>query len=191
MPSQFRAEANIIVVSRLPVGGKCWFKAEKLIFHKNRFMRVVVQRVSEARVEVDGEITGRIGEGMLVYLSIGKADGPDDAKFMAEKLAGLRIFEDDNGRMNLSLPDVACATGSGQILLISNFTLHGDCRKGRRPGFDAAAEPQKAESLYEKTIELLEQTGLKVARGRFGCRMQVISTNNGPVTFLLDSTRLF
>jgi len=149
-------------------------------------MRAVVQRVSEARVEVDGEIAGQIREGLLVYLSIGKADNPDDAKFMAEKLAGLRIFEDDNGKMNLGLPDI-----DGQILLISNFTLHGDCRKGRRPGFDAAAEPQKAENLYEKTIELLEQAGLKVARGRFGCRMQVASTNNGPVTFLLDSTRLF
>jgi D-tyrosyl-tRNA(Tyr) deacylase len=149
-------------------------------------MRAVVQRVSEARVEVDGEVTGQIGQGLLVYLSIGKTDSPDDAKFMAEKLAGLRIFEDDNGKMNLSLPDIG-----GQVLLISNFTLHGDCRKGRRPGFDAAAEPQKAENLYEKTIELLEQTGLKVARGRFGSRMQVTSTNNGPVTFLVDSTRLF
>lgn len=166
-------------------------------------MRAVVQRVSQGCVEIDGEVLGQIGKGLLVYLSIGKADNLEDAKFMAEKLAGLRIFEDEtcpsgrwDGKMNLSLLDLAYATGSlprrcGEILLVSNFTLHGDCRKGRRPGFDAAAEPQQARDLYEKTIELIEQTGLKVARGRFGSRMQVTSTNNGPVTFLLDSTRLF
>jgi D-tyrosyl-tRNA(Tyr) deacylase len=154
-------------------------------------MRAVVQRVSEGRVEADGEVLGQIESGLLVYLSVGKDDNLDDAKFMAQKLAGLRIFEDENGKMNLSLLDIARATGSGEILLISNFTLHGDCRKGRRPSFDAAAQPQHAKELYEKTIELLEQTGLRVARGRFGSRMQVTSTNNGPVTFLLDSARLF
>ncbi len=163
-------------------------------------MRAVVQRVSQALVEVDSEITGRVGSGLLVYLSIAKTDSIDDAKFIAEKLVNLRIFEDEKGKMNLSLLDIACTTGSGRdvrlgsvetILLISNFTLHGDCRKGRRPGFDQAAQPQHAEELYEKTIELLEQTGLKIAHGRFGSRMHVTSTNDGPVTFLLDSTRLF
>jgi D-tyrosyl-tRNA(Tyr) deacylase len=149
-------------------------------------MRAVVQRVSEAYVQVDGEVLGRIGRGLLVYLSVAGTDNLEDAEFMARKLAGLRIFEDKKGKINLSLLDL-----SGEILLISNFTLHGDCRKGRRPGFDAAAEPQQAEDLYKKTIELIEQTGLKVEHGRFGSHMQVTSTNDGPVTFLLDSKRLF
>jgi D-tyrosyl-tRNA(Tyr) deacylase len=149
-------------------------------------MRVVVQRVSQASVEVDGEITGRIGRGLLVYLSIAENDNIEDAEFMARKLVGLRIFEDENGKMNLSLLEAG-----GRILLISNFTLHGDCRKGRRPAFDQAAQPEYAEKLYKKTIELLEQAGLEVATGWFGSRMQVTSTNNGPVTFLLDSKRIF
>jgi D-tyrosyl-tRNA(Tyr) deacylase len=149
-------------------------------------MRAVAQRVSQAYVEVDGEAIGRIGMGLLVYLSIAKTDTLEDAEFMAQKLAGLRIFEDENGKMNLSLLDL-----NGGILLISNFTLHGDCRKGRRPGFDAAAGPQPACELYEKTIELIEQAGLKVERGRFASHMKVTSTNDGPVTFLLDSKKLF
>ncbi len=149
-------------------------------------MRAVVQRVSQASVEIDGEITGQIGRGLLVYLSIAKNDNIEDTEFMARKLVGLRIFEDENGKMNLSLLEAG-----GRVLLISNFTLHGDCRKGRRPAFDQAAQPKYAEELYEKTIELLKQTGLEVASGRFGCRMHVTSTNNGPVTFLLDSKHLF
>ena len=149
-------------------------------------MRVVVQRVSEARVEVDGEVAGRINRGLLVYLGVGGADNFDDAQFIAEKLVNMRIFEDENGKMNLSLLDVG-----GQILLISNFTLQGDCRKGRRPGFDQAAEPKTANDLYEKTIELVRKTGVEVAHGRFGGHMHVTSTNDGPVTFLLDSKRLF
>ena len=149
-------------------------------------MRVVVQRVSRGCVEVDGKTVGQIEKGLLVYLSVAGTDSLEDAEFMAQKLVGLRIFEDENGKMNLSLPDVG-----GEVLLISNFTLHGDCRKGRRPGFDAAAEPKHAEELYEKTIELIEQAGLKVARGRFASHMHVTSTNDGPVTFMLDSTRLF
>ena len=149
-------------------------------------MRVVVQRVSGAHVEVDGERVGRIDRGLLVYLGVGREDDLDDAQFIAEKLVHMRIFEDENGKMNLSLLDVG-----GQILLISNFTLHGDCRKGRRPGFDRAAEPQSANDLYEKTIELVRKSGVDVACGRFGGHMHVTCTNDGPVTFILDSKRLF
>ena len=149
-------------------------------------MRAVIQRVGEAEVQVDGQTVGQIGKGLLVYLSVGKGDSDKDAEFMAEKLVGLRIFADDAGKMNRSIVDVG-----GEILLVSNFTLHGDCRKGRRPGFDAAAEPVVAERLYEKTAQLIAEKGVKVAKGVFGAYMQVASVNDGPVTFLLDSSRLF
>ena len=149
-------------------------------------MRVVIQRVSSAAVEVDGKIVGQIGRGLLVYLGVGKPDSKIDAGFMAEKIANLRIFADDAGKMNLSIQDV-----KGQVLLVSNFTLQGDCRKGRRPGFDGAAEPAIAEQLYEKTANLIADKGLEVAKGVFGANMQVKSINDGPVTFVLDSTRLF
>ena len=149
-------------------------------------MRMVLQRVSEAKVEVDGEVTGKIGRGLLVYLGIGKGDTLEDAEFMAEKLVNLRIFSDSAGKMNLNVRDV-----EGAILLISNFTLHGDCRKGRRPGFDAAADPQSAEQLYETVAELIAGKGVTVGKGVFGGYMQVSSINDGPVTFLLDSSRLF
>jgi D-tyrosyl-tRNA(Tyr) deacylase len=119
-----------------------------------------------------------------VYLGVGKPDSEPDAEFMAEKVANLRIFADEAGKMNRSLLDI-----SGQVLLVSNFTLQGDCRKGRRPGFDAAAEPAIAEQLYEKTANLIADKGLKVAKGVFGAYMQVASVNDGPVTFILDSTR--
>ena len=146
-------------------------------------MRAVIQRVSSATVEVDGQVVGRIGRGLLVYLGIGKVDSEQDAEFMAEKIANLRIFADDEGKMNRSVPDI-----TGQILLVSNFTLQGDCRKGRRPGFDGAAEPAMAERLYDKTAQLLAEKGLKVAKGVFGANMQVASVNDGPVTFVLDSS---
>ncbi|MCJ7728916.1 MAG: D-aminoacyl-tRNA deacylase [Sedimentisphaerales bacterium] len=149
-------------------------------------MRAVIQRVGEAQVQVDGQMAGQIGKGLLVYLSVGKADGDKDAEFMAEKLAGLRIFADDAGKMNRSVVEIG-----GEILLVSNFTLHGDCRKGRRPGFDAACEPELANRLYEKTAELIAGQGVKVAKGVFGAYMQVSSVNDGPVTFLVDSSRLF
>jgi D-tyrosyl-tRNA(Tyr) deacylase len=153
---------------------------------KWRFMRVVIQRVREARVEVDGQVVGRTGGGLLVYLSVGKEDGEADAQFLADKLVNLRIFGDEAGKMNRSLLD----TG-GSILLVSNFTLHGDCRKGRRPSFDAAGEPQRAEALYEKVAELIRRQGVHVEQGSFGAHMHVTSTNDGPVTFLLDTSRLF
>jgi D-aminoacyl-tRNA deacylase len=149
-------------------------------------MRTVIQRVSQASVEVKGRLVGKINTGLLVYLSIGKTDTLTDAKFLADKLVSLRIFADDADKMNRSVLDI-----HGDILLISNFTLHGDCRKGRRPGFDQAAEPEMANQLYEKVIELVSAYGIKVEKGIFTANMNVSSVNNGPVTFILDSSRLF
>ncbi len=149
-------------------------------------MRAVIQRVLEAAVKINDQLVGQIGKGLLVYLSVGKEDGPNDAEFTADKLVNLRIFADEAGKMNRNVLDVG-----GQILLVSNFTLHGDCRKGRRPGFDAAAEPALAQQLYEKVIELVGKSGITVEKGVFGEYMHVSSINDGPVTFLLDSSRLF
>ncbi len=149
-------------------------------------MRAVIQRVLQAEVKVEGQQVGKIDKGLLVYLSVGKEDTVKDAQFMADKLVNLRIFADEAGKMNRSVLDVG-----GQILLVSNFTLHGDCRKGRRPGFDAAAEPALAQQLYEKVIELIAEQGVTVEKGTFGEYMHVSSINDGPVTFLLDSSRLF
>lgn len=149
-------------------------------------MRAMIQRVSSARVEVAGEVVGQIEAGLLVYLSVGDGDAERNAEFMAERIANLRIFADSVGKMNLSVQDVG-----GQILLVSNFTLHGDCRKGRRPGFDAAARPESAERLYEWVAELIGASDIPVAKGVFGAHMHVSSINDGPVTFLLDSGRLF
>ena len=149
-------------------------------------MRMVCQRVLEAEVRVNDQRVGKIDKGLLVYLSVGETDTVNDAQFVADKLANLRIFADEAGKMNQSVQDVG-----GQILLVSNFTLHGDCRRGRRPGFDAAAEPALAQELYEKVIALIAEQGVPVEKGAFGEYMQVTSTNDGPVTFLLDSTKLF
>ena len=149
-------------------------------------MRMVCQRVLEARVKVNEQTAGKIDKGLLVYLGVGKGDTASDAQFIAEKLVNLRIFADEAGKMNRSVLDVG-----GKILLISNFTLHGDCRKGRRPGFDAAADPSLAEELYEKVAELISAQGVGVEKGVFGGYMQVTSLNDGPVTFLLDSAKLF
>ena len=149
-------------------------------------MRAVVQRVLQAQVKVEGQSVAQIDKGLLVYISVGKTDTEKDAGFIAEKLVNLRIFEDEAGKMNRSVLDV-----SGRILLVSNFTLHGDCRKGRRPSFDAAAELKLAQRLYEKVIELVAKQGVVVQKGAFGEYMQVSSVNDGPVNFLLDSCRLF
>ena len=149
-------------------------------------MRMVCQRVLQAKVEVNGQTVGQIDKGLLVYLSVGKTDTLKDAQFMADKLVNLRIFADEAGKMNRSMLDV-----SGSILLVSNFTLHGDCRKGRRPSFDDAAEPELAQQLYEKVADLIAEQGIAVEKGAFGEYMQVSSINDGPVTFLLDSSRLF
>ncbi len=149
-------------------------------------MRFVCQRVLRAKVEVNDQPVGRIDNGRLVYLGVGKEDTLKDAEFIAEKLINLRIFPDDAGKMNRSLLDVG-----GAVLLVSNFTLHGDCRKGRRPGFDAAAQPQLAEQLYEKVADLIARQGVTVEKGVFGEYMHVTSTNDGPINFILDSSRLF
>jgi D-tyrosyl-tRNA(Tyr) deacylase len=162
-------------------------------------MRAVIQRVLQAKVEVDGRTIGQIDKGLLVYLSVGQGDSEKDAEFMADKLVNLRIFADEAGKMNrsiiegggLSSPAEAGYAKAGSILLVSNFTLHGDCRKGRRPGFDAAAQPQLAQQLYEKVIELIISKGIVVEKGAFGEYMHVTSTNDGPITFIIDSSRLF
>jgi len=149
-------------------------------------MRAVVQRVKEAKIEVDSQIVGSIGKGLLVYLGVGKDDSEKDVEFIADKLVNLRIFADENDKMNLSVLDVG-----GEILLVSQFTLYGDCRKGRRPGFDLAGEPKTAERLYEKTIEAIRQKDAPVKTGIFAAHMDVTSINDGPVTFLLDSKKTF
>ena len=149
-------------------------------------MRAVIQRVLQAKVEVNNQAVGQIEKGLLVYLGVAKGDTEDDARFMANKLVNLRIFPDQAGKMNRSVQDVA-----GRILLVSNFTLHGDCRNGRRPGFDAAAEPASARQLYEEVGRLIAEEGIPVETGLFGEYMHVSSINDGPVTFLLDSSRLF
>ena len=149
-------------------------------------MRAVVQRVSEASVTVDGEVTGQIGRGFLVLLGIAGDDSEKDIVWIAEKIAGLRIFEDAEGRMNLGLRDVG-----GAVLLVSQFTLYGDCRKGRRPSFVEAARPEAALPLYQSAIAELRGHGLRVETGRFQAHMDVRLLNDGPVTLLLDSRRQF
>jgi D-tyrosyl-tRNA(Tyr) deacylase len=149
-------------------------------------MRAVVQRVSEAAVRVDGAVVGAIGAGLLVLLGVGEGDTPEDAAYLAEKVAALRIFADAQGHMNLSVIEAG-----GAALAVSQFTLYGDCRKGRRPGFSAAAAPGIAEPLYELFIARLQATGLVVASGRFRADMAVSLVNDGPVTLLLDSRKAF
>jgi D-aminoacyl-tRNA deacylase len=149
-------------------------------------MRAVVQRVHQARVEVEGEIIGEIGPGLVVFLGVGRNDQLSDSDYLAAKIAGLRIFEDQSGLMNLSLQEI-----TGSILSISQFTLYGDCRKGRRPGFSAAALPEQAEELYNHFCESLRGQGIAVATGRFQAAMRIIVDNDGPVTMLLDSKKLF
>lgn len=149
-------------------------------------MRAVVQRVAEAEVTVTGETVGRIGAGLVVYLGVGRGDSAADCRYLAEKIAGLRIFEDDCGKMNLSVRD----TG-GSILCLSQFTLYGDCRKGRRPSFTAAALPEEAEEHFAEFCSRLRAEGLTVATGRFGAAMRIAQINDGPVTILLDSGKAF
>ena len=145
-------------------------------------MLAVIQRVSQAKVEVEGKPTGQIGKGLLVYISVGLDDTESDAKFFADKIPAIRIFPDQNDKMNLSAIDVG-----GSILLVSNFTLHGDCQKGRRPGFDQAAKSESAKQLYEMVAELIRQQGVNIQTGVFAANMQVESINDGPVTFILNS----
>ncbi len=149
-------------------------------------MRAVIQRVKEARVEVEGEVAGRIGEGILLFLGIRKDDTQDDIKYLVEKVLGLRMFDDDAGKMNLSITDVG-----EEILVVPQFTLYGDCRKGRRPSFDEAASPDMAERLYDIFVEEVKKRGINVQTGRFRAIMDIHLTNSGPVTILLDSRRVF
>lgn len=149
-------------------------------------MRAVVQRVSSARVIVDGETVGEIERGFLVLLGVSVDDTEDDAITLAAKIAGLRVFEDAAGKMNLSLSDV-----DGRLLAVSQFTLLGDCRKGRRPSFIDAARPEKARTLYESFVAEIRGQGISVETGRFQTHMDVQLVNDGPVTLLLDSRRVF
>ncbi len=149
-------------------------------------MRAIVERVNEARVTVDGQVVGEIGRGLLVYVGVAGDDTAEDAKYIREKVAGLRIFTDEAGKMNLSVGDVG-----GGLLVISAFALQADARKGRRPSFDAAARPELAESLYKLLCEELAGAGLPVARGVFRAHMHVTSVNDGPICILLDSKRVF
>ena len=146
-------------------------------------MRALVQRVSHASVTIDGEVHGKIGQGFLVLLGITDGDTEDDAVYLADKTVKMRVFTDENDKMNRSLADVG-----GGLLIVSQFTLYGDCRKGRRPGFSDAADPAVAEKLYERFVELMKQQNVaKVQAGRFGADMKVKIFNDGPVTFLLES----
>jgi D-tyrosyl-tRNA(Tyr) deacylase len=152
----------------------------------SRAMRAVAQRVSSARVVVDSEVVGEIGRGLLVYLGAGRRDGEAEAEWMAAKLAGLRIFADDADKMSLDVRD----TG-GAVLLVSQFTLYGDVRRGRRPSFDDAAEPERAKALYELVGARLRGLGLTVATGRFRAMMDVQCSVAGPVTIMIDSEKTF
>lgn len=149
-------------------------------------MRAVVQRVSEASVTVAGAVKGSVGAGLLVLLGAGEGDGEAEVRYLAEKVAGLRIFEDDDGKMNRSVEDIG-----GGVLVVSQFTLYGDCRKGRRPSFAKALEPRAAAALVDRFVALLRERGLAVATGEFGAMMKVALVNDGPVTLLIDSARAF
>ena len=149
-------------------------------------MRAVIQRVSRAKVSVGGETAGAIGAGLLVLLGVSKDDGEADAAHLADKTAGLRIFEDEMGKMNRSAADAAA-----EILVVSQFTLYGDARRGRRPSFGAAARPERAAALYRRYVQCLRDKGLTVATGKFQAMMDVELTNRGPVTILLDSEKRF
>jgi len=149
-------------------------------------MRAVVQRVNRAQVAIGGEVVGEIGRGLLVLLGVAHADNEADADYLAEKIVGLRIFEDESGKMNLD-----AATAGGGVLVVSQFTLYGDVRRGKRPSFDAAAPPEHARQVYEYFVERIRAAGLPCQTGRFQETMQVELVNDGPVTILLDSAKMF
>jgi D-tyrosyl-tRNA(Tyr) deacylase len=149
-------------------------------------MRAVVQRVSAAAVRVGNQVVGRIGPGLLAFVGVANEDGPADVQYIASKIRELRIFPDDRGKMNRSVTD----TG-GSVLVVSQFTLQADCRKGRRPSFDAAAQPALAQALYEAVVQTLRTGGLAVETGEFQADMDVELVNDGPVTILLDSRKAF
>ena len=144
-------------------------------------MKAVIQKVSRAEVKVAGQPIGRIGPGLCVFVGIGKDDGQSNVDHFAEKIKNLRIFEDENGKMNRSLEELG-----KEILVVSQFTLYGDCRKGNRPSFTCAAPPDEAEKLYEYFVQRLRRAGLRVETGQFKARMEVTLTNDGPVTFIVE-----
>ena len=148
-------------------------------------MRAVLTRVKSASVAIDGETVGSIGQGFLILLGIGPEDTEETARFLAEKALKLRIFEDENGKMNLGLEQVG-----GQVLVVSQFTLYGNCRKGRRPSFTDAANPELGNALYEKFLDICAELGYPPQHGEFGADMQVESVNDGPVTLILDTDQL-
>ena len=148
-------------------------------------MRAVLTRVKSASVEISGEVVGKIGKGFLILLGVGPEDTEKECRYLAEKALGLRVFEDENGKMNLGLSDV-----EGQVLVVSQFTLYGNCRKGRRPSFTDAAGPELGNALYEKFLAICQELGYPPQHGRFGADMQVKSINDGPVTLILDTQQL-
>ena len=149
-------------------------------------MRIVLQRVAEARVEVDDEVTGAIGQGFLLLLAVGVGDSEKDADYLVNKTLSLRVFKDERGKMNLSVQDVG-----GGVLVVSQFTLYGDVRKGRRPSFDRAAPPETARALYDYFVKQMAAAGVLVATGVFQAEMKVHLINDGPVTFIYDAAKLF
>ena len=148
-------------------------------------MKAVLTRVKSASVAIDGKTVGEIGKGFLILLGIGPEDTEAKCRYLAEKALGLRVFEDENGKMNLGLSDVG-----GQVLVVSQFTLYGNCRKGRRPSFTDAADPQLGNAMYERFLAICEELGYPPQHGRFGADMQVASVNDGPVTLILDTDQL-
>ena len=148
-------------------------------------MRAVIQRVHRAQITIDREETRQTGRGLVVFLGVLRGDTEKQADFMAENVYGLRIFPDENDKMNLSLPDVG-----GEVLVVSNFTLGTDCKKGRRPSFDMAAPPEEANALYLRFVEQLRAQGVRVETGEFGAYMEVLVSNDGPVTLIIDTEKI-
>lgn len=148
-------------------------------------MRAVIQRVHRAQITIDREETRQTGRGLVVFLGVLRGDTEKQADFLAEKVHGLRIFPDENDKMNLSLPDVG-----GEVLVVSNFTLGTDCKKGRRPSFDMAAPPEEANALYLRFVEQLRAQGVRVETGEFGAYMEVLVSNDGPVTLIIDTEKI-
>jgi D-tyrosyl-tRNA(Tyr) deacylase len=177
---------EFFVILRVLRGLSFSFYAESDFPGAETSMRAVVQRVSRAVVSVNGNIAGEIGMGLLVLLGVGQADTEADAAYLAEKVSGLRIFEDEQGKMNRSVQEVG-----GSVLAVSQFTLYGDVRRGKRPSFDTAAAPEKARQLYECFVERIRAAGLRCETGRFQETMKVELVNEGPVTILVDSTKAF